>query len=167
MKTILAVILFAVSVFAQQAPALHPACGPLRVNFDTAMSAGQPPSKPEPGKALVYVAEDFPAVIAATIKVGLDGHWVGAIQGPSYVVFTIDPGEHHLCINWQSSLRRFSKLVSFAHVTADSGKTYYFRARAISFNSASDNYLDLDAIDSDEGEYLVASSKLSTAQEKK
>lgn len=69
---------------------------------------------------------------------------------------------YQLAITWKA----FSKFVSFAHVVAEPGKTYYFRARA-TYYSRSPMYLDLDAIDSDEGEYLVASSQPSTAQRKK
>lgn len=174
MKTTVALIFFAVSAFAQLAPpqsSPQPACGAVGVSFDAATSSPfEPPSKPESGKAMVYVVEDTPwsaeAIGAPTIKVGVDGDWVGATRGRSHLYFTVDPGEHHLCINWQSHWKAFSKFVSFAHVVAEPGKTYYFRARA-TYYSRSPMYLDLDAIDSDEGEYLVASSQPSTAQRKK
>jgi hypothetical protein len=174
MKAAIVAILFAASAFAQENPALaraQAACGPLGVNFDTETSTAQPPAQPDPGKALVYVAEDFPQVQASIgsprIKVGLDGRWMGATHGKSYLFFSVDPGEHHLCIKWQSSLERFSKLASFARVIAEPGKTYYFRAR-ITFSSQWGNeYLDLDTIDPDEGQYLVASSRLSTSHPKK
>jgi hypothetical protein len=174
MKTAVVILAFAISAFAQQPPpsaGLHVACGSLGATFKTATSAAQPPSQPETGQALVYVVEDFPkfgeAIGAPTIKVGLDGNWVGATHGASYLFFTVDPGEHHLCINWQSSLGRLSKLVSFARLMAEPGKTYYFRSRAIYSSYASNMYLDLDAIDPDEGEYLVASSQLSSERAKK
>jgi hypothetical protein len=172
MKTTVALIFFAISAFAQQGPAQlgpHAACGPVGVNFKTETSIAQSLPQPEPGKALVYVVEDFPGssetIGAPTIKVGIDGNWVGATQGRSYLFFTADPGEHHLCVNWQSRWEGISKLASFAHVDAEPGKTYYFRARAI-YYSHSPIYLDLDAIDQDEGIYLVASSQLSNAKMK-
>lgn len=173
MKTGIAVMLLVASAVAQKAPASPGvgACGLLGVNFNTETSMGQPLVQPESGKALVYVAEDFPkfgeVIGAPTIKVGLDGSWVGATHGASYISFTVNPGEHHLCINWQSSLGRLSRLVAFAHLVAEPGKTYYFRTRAIYSSYAANMYLDLDAIDPDEGEYLVASSQLSTSHPKK
>lgn len=172
MKTVIAILFFAVSAFAQNSPVLgvEPVCGPPGVNFDTVASAGQPPAKPESGKALVYVVADFPgppgAIGTPTIKIGVDGKWVGATHGRSYVFFVADEGEHHLCINWQSRWEGLSKIVSFAHVVAEPGKTYYFRARAL-YYSHSPMYLDLDAIDADEGKYLVSISPLSTAHPKK
>ena len=67
MKTALVVILFAAFALAQQSsnsPQFHAACGPLGVSFDTQTSTARPPAQPDPGKALVYVAEDFPTVQA-------------------------------------------------------------------------------------------------------
>jgi hypothetical protein len=165
MKTLVAVMLFAGYGLAQQSsppPAFHEACGPLQVNFETSISTSRPPTQPEPGKALVYVAQDFSTI---TLKIGVDGAWMGATHGRSYLVFSVDPGEHHMCVQWQSH-REFSRMFSFARLTAEPGKTYYFRARAI-FYSLSPMYLDLDLIDADEGRYLVASSPLSTAHAKK
>lgn len=172
MKAAIVVILFAASAFAQEnAGVPHAACGPLKVDFDTETSATPPPAQPEPGKALVYVAEDFPQVQpgigSPRIKVGLDGAWVGATHGRSYLFFSIDPGEHHLCIKWQSSLERFSKLASFAHLVAEPGKTYYFRSRITFSSQWGTEYLDLDAIDPDEGQYMVATSPLVTSHAKK
>ncbi|MGB8061988.1 MAG: hypothetical protein WCF26_08850 [Candidatus Sulfotelmatobacter sp.] len=170
MKTLVAVMLFAVYGLAQQSstpPQFHEACGPLKVNFETSISTNRPPAQPEPGKALVYVAEDYPPIIGApTFKIGLDGAWMGATHGGSYLVFSVDPGEHHMCIRWQSRLDSLSRMVSFAHLTAEPGKTYYFRARAI-YYPPSPMYLDLDLIDPDEGQYMVASSPLITAHAKK
>ncbi len=169
MKTAFAIPLFVVSALAQNSPAIgaYAACGPLGVSFNTTISAGRPITHPEPGKAIVYVAED-PKVagITPTIKLGLDGKWVGAMHGASHLFLAVDPGEHHLCVNWQSSLKGRSRLVSFAHVVAEPGKTYYFRARVI-YSKYDPDTLDLDAIDPDEGEYLVSSSPLSTAHPKK
>jgi len=174
MKTAIVVILFAASAFAQESASVATApsaCGPLGVNFDTATSTAQPPAQPEPGKALVYVAEDFPTVQpnigSPRIKIGLDGAWMGATHGRSYLFFSVDPGEHHLCIKWQSGLERFSKLASFAHLTAEPGKTYYYRARITYSSQWANEYLDLDPVDPDEGQYLVASSPLMTSHPKK
>jgi hypothetical protein len=173
-KAAIVVIFFAVSAFAQESATVlppHAACGPLGVNFDTETSTAQPPTQPDPGKALVYVAQDFttvqPSIGSPRIKVGLDGTWMGATHGKSFLFFQVDPGEHHLCIKWQSSLERFSKLASFAHLTAEAGKTYYFRARIAFSSQWATEYLDLDALDPDEGQYMVATSQLMASHPKK
>jgi hypothetical protein len=72
---------------------------------------------------------------------------MGATHGRSYLYFAADPGEHRLCVNWQTYLDVFSRETSLAHLTAEPGKTYYFRARV----SDDGVYLDLDPHGSDEG----------------
>ena len=169
MKAALVVILFAVSAFAQnQAEPNQPAeaaCGPATTHFDTRSASKQALVQPEAGKSQVYVIEVFDKVVGEisrpTLRVGLDGAWMGAGKGNSYVTFPVDPGEHHLCTNWQSRLKRLSREAAFIAFTAEAGKNYYFRARITEHggsSGASTFSLDLDPVDPDEGKYLVASS---------
>jgi hypothetical protein len=126
MRTSLALILLASSAMAQNKAAIAapPAgCGPVNVAFAVKLNQPQVISDPESGKALVYVVQDYGHV---TIRVGLDGAWIGANQGNSHFSFSVAPGEDHLCANWQSKLAEYSSLYSLANFTADPGKTYYF-----------------------------------------
>jgi hypothetical protein len=168
---VVAVLMLGVFAFAQEASAPPtPACGPLTASFATSMSDAQPPAQPEAGKALVFVAGYFPtagAAIHPTIPVSLDGQWTGATRGSSYIDFSVDPGVHHLCVRWQSSLAVLSRLAAFARLTAEPGKTYYFRVRSMESRETGSMYLDLDPIDPDEGQYLVTSSRLSVSRQKK
>jgi hypothetical protein len=177
MKTVLAAMLFAACALAQNIPTLahaQAACGPPDVQFDARTSAAQPTAQPEPDKALVYVVEDYRQapgeLINPTIRVGLDGAWKGATRAKSYLFFSVDPGEHHLCTNWQSSLKRISRLAAFARLTAEPGKTYYFRAH-ITYSRAGEGSaganLDLEPLDPDEGQFLVASCRLSVSHPRK
>ncbi len=107
MRVALILLLHASVVVAQNRPAIPPApvaCGPAQVKFDVKLDQTQHSlAQPEPGKALVYVFEEFQqqrGFITPTIRVGLDGGWVGANRGSSYIFLPIDPGEHHLCVNW-------------------------------------------------------------------
>lgn len=170
MRIVLAVIFFCSSILAQQKLAVEgpqAACGPVNIRFDAHPSGGRLPIHAESGKALILVAEEFqplPGVIGSpTIKVGLDGTWMGATRGSTYLYFSIDPGEHHLCVELQTHLKRFSDR-AFAHVTVEPGKTYYFRAREMDFHA--EHYLDLDAVDPDEGQYLVTESQISESRQK-
>ena len=177
MKAALVVILFATSAFAQDQSAIasvEAACGPKEVQFDTETAQNQPLSQPEAGKSLVYVVEVFDKVVGQisrpTLRVGLDGKWVGADKGNSYLSVSVDPGEHHLCTRWQSHWRRYSNEAAFAGFTADSGKIYYFRARIAELGGsggASNFSLDLEPLNPDEGKYLVASSAFSVSHPKK
>jgi hypothetical protein len=177
MKSALALVLFlAASAFAQDTPQPPTACGPLDAQFDAQAEAGQPAAQlsaqPEPGKALVYVAEVFtkaPGEIGnPTLRVGMDGAWVGATRTNSYLAFAVEPGEHHLCTSWQSHWQRLSKLAAFAGFTAEPGKVYYFRER-ITYSSAgrtANMILDLEPVNPDEGQYLVATYKPSASHAK-
>jgi hypothetical protein len=105
MKLAFVVMLIAASMSAQDAaPAFSPlsTCGPMSVMFQIKMDDTQSPNvTPEPGKALVYVIEDqqFKAAKDVIVRIGLDGAWVGATRGDSYLSFPVELGEHHLCAN--------------------------------------------------------------------
>jgi hypothetical protein len=176
MKAALVVILFATSALAQRQSVLaaEVACGLKEIQFDTQLSAAQPPAQPDAGKSLVYLVEVFEKVVgqlsSPTLRVGLDGAWVGADKGNSYISFSVDPGEHHLCTRWQSRWKRYSNEVAFTSFTAEPGKIYFFRARIheIGGSGGASNFsLDLEPLNGDEGKYLVASSPLSVSHPKK
>jgi Protein of unknown function (DUF2846) len=167
MKPARVVLLLAVTAFAQ--------------NISVAAARPQPNSpsrfrptiphrleQPDPAKALVYVIEDqkFTFARKVTARVGLDGAWVGANRGNSYLFFAVEPGQHHLCTDWTSSFLSNGRLVSLANFTAEAGKVYYFRARtcAAKFELAS---IDLDEVNSDEGRLMVTSRSLSVSHPKK
>ena len=177
MKTILALVVLTASVYAQNTPApsaSQGACGSKDAQFEVKTVSGQSIAQPEPGKALIYVSEVFkkaPGELGnPTIRIGLDGNWVGAVRGNSYFSFSVDPGEHHLCTHWQSRFKRLSREAAFTSFNAEAGKTYYFRARIsyqAAYGGAATMSLDLEPINDDEGKYLVASNPVSNAQAKK
>jgi hypothetical protein len=164
MKAALVVLLLGVvSAFAQEPSAIaaaEAACGPVDVHFDVHPAESQPLTQPQPSKSLVYVIEVFDRpgnqLSRPTLRVGFDGKWAGAVKGDSYLAFSVDPGEHHLCTNWQSRLKQFSSKAAFSSLNAEPGKTYYFRAHIIEGGGLSFS-LDFAAMDPDEGKYLVAS----------
>ena len=184
MKTalVLVPILLAGCALAQEATTAAPvqtACGPLGVRFDAQASPSQASTshtagQPDAGKAQVYVVEYFRKAPGEwgnpTIRVGMDGSWQGAVRRDSYLSFAVEPGEHHLCTSWQSHLQRLSKLASFAGFTAEAGKVYYFRAR-ITYSSygggGATMDLNLEPVNPDEGQYLVASYEPSSSHPKK
>ncbi|HKH99205.1 MAG TPA: hypothetical protein VJ999_08865 [Candidatus Sulfotelmatobacter sp.] len=171
--TISATIFFAASALAQDqdiASAMS-ACGPKDVRLAIKPDPTQHSrSQPEAGKALAYVIEDDGAannIIGAgvTVKVGVDGAWVGAINRHNYhISLSLSPGEHHLCTNWQSRFDYQSKAVSLAHFNAEAGKVYYFRIREFGEHEI---FFDLDAIDSDQGKLLIASHSMSGSAARK
>ena len=177
MKILFATILLVSSTFAADEAALaraRAACGPVDIRFDVTASEDQhPTAQPEPEKALVYFIQDgefFCVVCSTTTRVGVDGKWVGANDGNSYFYVSVAPGEHHLCTD-QQTRSEDDRRASLASFTAEPGKTYYFRARVIDRASiqhgAHDWRLDLDPINNDEGQLMVASSRFSIWHMKK
>lgn len=173
MKATLVLIFFVTALASAQdraaITAAESACGPKNVKFDAKQDSTQHPTpQPEPDKAVVYVVQEIgteKCSACALTKIGLDGTWVGANQGSSYLFFTAHPGEHHLCLNWQSVLPTRSHTFAFATFTAEAGKVYYFRSRI--FPGHYDYSFDLDPINSDQGKYLVATSPVSVSHPKK
>lgn len=182
MRIILVLALLATSAVAQDNVSLmssEAACGPANVRFSATADATQHPvPQPEPDKALIFVVEDLGQckdclhgrnivsdVDSAVVKIGADGSWVGADRGNSYLFFSVTPGEHHLCMNWQSRLSLRSHAFAMAGLTAEAGKAYYFRARV--FPGENNYSFELDRVDGDEGKFLVAASPYSVSHPKK
>ncbi len=162
------VMLFAASAFAQAPPAASPAaCGPESVSFKVKLDHSQHAlAQPEPGKARVYFIHDAGTSASLgypTVKMAMDGAWVGANHGNSYFALSVEPGEHHVCVTLQSSL--VAPRVELAHFTAEADKVYYYRTQLVMSRSV--ELLQLDPIDSDQGKYLVASFPPSVSSPKK
>jgi len=184
MRTAFMFLFLVPSAFAQTQPASAPvatSCGPNQTKFDVKHDNTQHSlAQPEPGKALVYVFEVFqrpPGELGTpTIRVGLNGEWTGANQGTSYLFFSVDPGEQHLCANWQSLWKPLSSQHSFSSFTAEAGKTYFFRVQILfqtyapgpdASSSSVVWSINLQPIGADEGRYLLSSSPLSVSRPKK
>jgi hypothetical protein len=161
----LAVFLGALPVLAQdEAAAARTAagCGPSEQMFDVKTTdLKHPVGQPEAGKALVYFFVDF--VNAPTMRVGVDGNWVGANDDKSYFFFQVAPGEHNVCTEWQSgTFKKSSERVGEAmHLTAEAGKTYYLRL------NFSYQRMHLELSDEAEAHFLIGSSLYAISQPKK
>ena len=101
-----------------------------------ATQKGQPaPAAPAPGKAQIVFIEEMDNADGkclhcdATTRFGMDGAWVGANHGNSYFTLAADPGEHHLCVDWQSVFGRLKQKIGLASFTAEPGRVYYFQAK--------------------------------------
>jgi hypothetical protein len=100
-RSVIVLMLFAVSTFAQEQPGAVAACGS-REAFEVELDRSQHTLvQPEPGKARVYFVQDIGAVNClgrcGTI-IGLDGVSVGANKQNSYFSVSVEPGEHHVCV---------------------------------------------------------------------
>ena len=175
MKTALLIILLASPALAQSAPsdtAVAPGCGVDHAKFAVETKSNQhPAAQPEAGKALVYFLEDdkeFNSVPKPTTRAGVDGQWVGATHGNSYLYFSVEPGEHHLCASWQTSVVSLQGHQSAAaHFTAEPGGVYYFMVRNRWIKDSPAAEIRLKPLDSDEGLLLVSKFSLSVSHPKK
>lgn len=179
MRALLVILLTAGSAWAQNgAPAAGTvaACGPADVSFHVKTEKRAQPLEPVPADAArVYVVEQFKELQSTigrpTLRIGMDGAWMGATHGDSYFSFAVTPGEHHLCATGQSRFAWTKKQAEFADFTAEAGKAYYFRARVSEQvplpNTGPSYLLDLKKIAADEGQYLMAQSKFAISKPKK
>lgn len=160
------------------AATLPDSCGSDKVKFEVTTKKGRPaPSAPATGKAQVIFVETFEqnegfcVHCEVTTRVGMDGAWVGANRGNSYFDLTTSPGEHHVCVDWQSVLGKRAQKVGLTTLNAEAGKVYYYRIKVKIVESsvgegmvAEDDSLELLPLDADEGKYLVQISPFSKAQ---
>jgi hypothetical protein len=176
-KSMLTVLLLVAPVFPQDQAAVArtaAGCGPQQAQFDVKTDENQHLlAQPEAGKAIVYifrVEKRTPNVSylgKMTMRVGTDGAWVGANRdNRSYFSFLLDPGDHHLCTDFDSNDKNLSKLGAATSFSAEAGKVYYFRAEA-EFRTNHETGLTLEPVDPAEGQFLVASSSLSISHPKK
>jgi hypothetical protein len=172
-KSIVAGIFLAVFAspgFAQEQAAAVSArggCGPSEAQFDVKTDRKQHPvAAPDAGKALVYVFEDIER--GPTMRVGLDGAWIGANKGKSYFFFPVDPGDHQVCTNWQTrTFKETSKRIGSAMtVKAEAGKVYYLRTQVYE-RSEQDHNVKLEPVETAEGQFLISASAFSTFHPKK
>lgn len=166
-------LLWAVPAFAQGNEAeLRKAagCGPAKEEYHAKVAKNKHTVRePDSSKAMVYViVEEFPSpsnftyLGNITTRVGLDGNWVGANYGESFVSFAVEPGEHRICSDWQSQHKSQRHLSDAASLNAAAGRTYFFHAQLWTGNSGSgaeSNHgpnFKLTEVDSSKGMLLVS-----------
>jgi len=169
---------FALSAHAQdkarygqlpEAGRLASACGVQEMNYKVKLDSKQHGPLPIPeGKALVYFLHEAGSgtsnpVLYPTTKYAIDGAWAGANHGDSWFAVPVEPGEHHLCTNLQSSF--VNQRVELAHLTVEAGKAYFFRTRLVMSRSV--ELLEFERVDSDEGAYVVSVFPMSVPTVKK
>ncbi|RRA47629.1 hypothetical protein [Acidipila sp. EB88] len=155
----------ATAAYAQAPANVAPGCGPGDASFDVqdGKSGGQETGPPA-GKAVVYIIGYFNSAATKatpTIRVGMDGAWIGATRHNSYVREEIETGTHHYCAQWQSRLKSLSSQTSLYNFVADPGRVYYLRAAAHSdagVGGITFPYLALEPVSEDEGRLLLSES---------
>jgi hypothetical protein len=128
------------------------ACGPRAIRFEvTADKSRHPTPRPEDGKALIYVVQKDDS----STRFAAGGKWLGALRRRTYLVASIDPGEHHLCAIGRIGIWSH---VSLYALNAKAGETYYF---VTEYGELAADQFALHQVDPDQGKYLVAWAHLS------
>jgi len=175
MRSVLVVMLLVVCASTQESGPVEASCGPKGTSFDIKLDKSQHPlATPEPGKARVYFVQDtggelecFTGASCLTTRIGIDGAWVGANHHNSYFSASVEPGEHHICANWQSHVSDLNRVVAFAHFSAEEGKIYFFRTRPFGTQGNFEVQLDIDPLDSDQAKHLITHYPLSESHSKR
>jgi hypothetical protein len=179
MKVLLAVLFLIPCSLAQDQAAITrtpSACGPQSARFEVKTEKGaHPVPQPPSGKALVYIVEDQRQDLRPCLgncgsltRLAMDGAWMGANRGSSYFFFFAAPGEHHLCATWEKGGKRPQDRTSLAGFTSQPGRVYYFRVRLTEIAPPAGFYsIDLEPLNADEGQLLVAASPLSAFRQLK
>jgi hypothetical protein len=170
-----------VPVVATCATVLPDACGNEKVSFEIQLQKNPPAPAPEAGKAQVFFIEKSekpPAIgcLSAGVscndvaRFGVDGAWLGATKGNSYLPISLEPGLHHLCAV-------VGKEVHAEPLTVEAGHAYYFQveyeAEGRQYGTAKEpNYqveknVRFSMLNEDEGKYRVKASALSVATPKR
>jgi hypothetical protein len=166
MRIAVLVLLLAASTGFAQSPTA--ACGPAGTEFKVSLDkAPHTVSPPGADRARIYFIHDAGTLAKVplaypTVKVGIDGAWIGANHGDSFFWIDVAPGEHHICAALQTSM--MSNRVELAHFNAEAGRTYFYRTRLVL--SGAVELLELERVDSDEGAYLASQYALSKSKPK-
>lgn len=146
-------------------------CGPRDVTLDVRLKDGAGSPSPESAgeESLVYVVQDVqeqvPANSSLITRFGVDGRWVGANQGRSYIRLKLRPGTHHLCVSGQWTKLRSENSIALRRIMMNSGQVYYVRVRLL-YPAEGGISLGLETVDEDEGKFLVDSSAYSESHPK-
>ena len=154
---------------AQSVPSNHfpPACGPNNQEFSVHKESAPAisPQISQGAARLIIFSESYGlhSACGPVTRLGLDGKWIGANCLGSYTSIEISPGNHHLCANTQAQEDfKYTALQSFS---AEPGRTYYFRATMI-LGLDPEAAMHMEALNGDEGAFLISSWKISKALQK-
>lgn len=105
------------------------ACGADTTQYKVSHVHPEAVPAPPPGQALVVLilkptGEEFAS--DPIVRLAVDGAWVGAVKGRSYIAIPVPPGSHNLCVSRQSKYDDEKANLSTAPLNAQAGQVYYF-----------------------------------------
>jgi hypothetical protein len=101
----------------------------------------------------------LPQRLTPTVRMGMDGQWMGALRGNDFITFTAPSGEHHLCVQFQNPGNAGTSstlpMAFLSSMTADAGQIYYFQ---ISFHNLAKWGLELQPLQEYSGRLILSRS---------
>jgi hypothetical protein len=142
-----------VSVDPYSLAPVQAACG-ARDGAADVSAGGDPAVGPAGGLARIYVFTAQRGSVPShggSVRVGVDGRWVGTNESYTYTYVDVPAGMHHLCVG--SEVKKFlpgtSSAVALARVEVFAGKSYFFTNRRL--NLLGWRVFDLQPLDEDQG----------------
>ncbi len=140
-------------------------CGPSAERFRIHM-VKESGSQPAPqDKARVYfIGRGESAAgsgIIGPVRVGMDGDWVGAVKGRSYLAVAAPPGVHHFCAEWPGN--RGINGVALNLLDLKPGQAYYLVVNSLSDPATPPDVLMLHEEAAREALPILARSRMAVA----
>lgn len=141
------------------------ACGPATIRYHVDLESGSGSTPLPSGMAIVYfISQEHTPYRGTTLRVGIDGRWIGAVRKKSYTAVTISPGIHHFCVLKQVGNRM--KGAALEVLNAKAGGVYYFLSNCFEQFHYWSYGPGMDEVGAGEGKLLIAQSQLAVAQVK-
>jgi hypothetical protein len=155
------------------AATLPDSCGDDKITYQVKTEKGKTvPPVPAEGKAeIIFIERENQMVTPfhyATVRLGMDGAWVGANYDNSYFAVSVAPGTHHLCANWQSTLQKVKNTTDVTSFTAQPGKVYYLAAQLTVSGGGEGGpttTFSLSQVNEDKGNWWLKTSKHSISKQ--
>lgn len=108
----------------------------------------------------------LPQRLTPTVRMGMGGRWMGALRGNDFIAFTIQPGEHHFCVQFQnpgnagtsSGTSSTLPMAFLSGMKADAGQTYYFQISYMAIHNLDKWGLELHPLQEYTGKLILSRS---------
>jgi hypothetical protein len=114
------------------------------------------------GKSRPKHYNKLPQRLTPTVRVGMDGQWMGALRGNDFITFTVPPGEHHLCVQFQNPENADTSstlpMAFLSGMRADAGRTYYFQISYMMIHNLDKWGLELQPLQEYSGRLILSRS---------
>ncbi len=114
------------------------------------------------GKSSPKSYKRLPQSLTPTVRIGMDGRWLGALRGNDFTSFTVAPGEHHLCVQFQNppnaGASSTAPMAFLSSMNAAVGRTYYFQISYMMIHNLNKCGLELQPLQEYSGRLILSRS---------